>query len=126
MGEEMERLVSCKEMLHILDPDYLKASTLETVDRLISKIILPPEFSDPATDGEHANSDIIGIAHAIAVLIPLAAIEILRPALKAGKISIERIAEIAELPIFAVTVAMSDFWPDLHAHLVKRHPRIIA
>jgi len=126
MGEEMERLVCCKEMLHILDPDYLKAKTLEDVDQLISKIILPIEFANPWNDGQHANSDRIGIAHAIAVLMPLAATEILRPSLKAGKISIERIAEIAELPIFAVTLAMSDSWPDLHAKLIVRLPRVIA
>lgn len=126
MGEPMERLVCCKEMLHILDPDYLKANTIETVNRLISEIILPPDFTNFVNNGAHANSDMIGIAHAIAVLMPLAAIEILRPALKAGKISIERIAEIAELPIFAVSAAMSDPWPDFHAHLVKRYPQVIA
>ena len=35
MGEEMERLVCCKEMLHILHPDYLKSNTLKTVNQLI-------------------------------------------------------------------------------------------
>ncbi len=123
LGEEYERLVCCKEMLHILDPDYLKAKTLEAVNILVSKIILPPEFVDPPNDGAHVTSDSVGLAHAIAVRLPLAAIELLRPAFREGKISIEKIAELAELPPFAVTIAMSDFWLPIHAALVKRHER---
>jgi hypothetical protein len=119
----MERLVCCKEMLHILDPEYVKSKTVAQVEDLISQIILPPEFSDPQTAGIDSNWDMIGIAHAIAVLMPMAAIEILRPALVAGHISIVEIAEIAELPLFAVSVAMGDRWPTIHAGLVKRFER---
>jgi hypothetical protein len=125
MGEEMERLVCCKEMLHILDPEFLKARTVETVDRLISEIILPPDVTNLMNDGAHTSLDRVGIWHAVAVLMPLAAVEILRPSLKAGKLSIERIAEIAELPLFAVAVAMSDSWPSLHAQMINRHERVI-
>jgi hypothetical protein len=123
LGEEMERLVCCKEMLHILDPDYVKSRTIEDVETLISQIILPPEFSDPQDADLHTNWDKIGIAHAIAVLMPMTAIEILRPALEAKKITVEEIAEIAELPLFAVNVAMSERWRAIHAALVKRFER---
>jgi hypothetical protein len=113
------------QMLHILDPDHLKAQTVETVDRLISEIILPPDVTNLMNDGVHTSWDRVGIWHAVAVLMPLAAVEILRPPLKAGRISIERIAEIAELPLFAVAVAMSDAWPNLHSQIVKKYERIV-
>jgi hypothetical protein len=123
MGEEMERLVCCKEMLHILDPDYLKSSTLKNVNQIIAEIILPADFPQLLNNGPHTNYDILSLWHAVAVLMPLACINLLRPALKEGKISIERIAEMAEVPLFAVGVAMNDAWPDFHAHLIRRHER---
>ena len=126
MGHEVERLVCCKEMLHILDPEYLQTRSIEAVDRLISEIILPPELSNMLKNGVQSNFDMIGITHAIAVLMPLAAIEIFRPIYKAGRITIEEIAKLAELPIFAINFAMSDVWPDLHAKLVYRFPRVVA
>lgn len=126
MGSEMERLVCCKEMLHILDPDHLKTRTLRDVDRLISEIVLPPELQNFANNGGHTNLDIISMTHAIAILMPLAVVDLLRPPFKAGKISIEEIAARADLPIFAVSFAMDDTWPKFHANLVHRFPQIVA
>jgi hypothetical protein len=97
-------------MLHILDPDYLKSRTVGEVELLISKIILPPDYAERVNkEDAHTHWDRVVMAHATAVLLPLAAIDILRPAFKAGTITLEKIAELAERPAFAVTLAMSDF-----------------
>ena len=39
---EWQRLVCCKELLHILDPDQYKTATPEKAKWLIEKIALPP------------------------------------------------------------------------------------
>jgi hypothetical protein len=79
LGHEMERLVCCKELLHLLDPIDCRATQKDEVEKLIEKIILPPELVDPFTDGIHASTDRIAIIHAVAVLFPLAAQNILLP-----------------------------------------------
>jgi len=114
IGEEWERLVCTKELLHILDPDYVKTMTYEAVETLISKMILPPEFIDFANDGPHVNHDRITVAYAIAALFPMAARDLMLPVLKDGKRTLSWIAQLAELPEFAVQLVMSDIWPGIH------------
>lgn len=124
-GDEMERLVCCKEMLHILDPIEFKAKELADVDKLISDIILAPDAQGFANNGHHAIWDKVTILHAIAILMPLACVELFRPTYKAGKISLQRVAEIAEIPAFAVAIAMHDEWSLWHARLIRKPERHI-
>ena len=121
MGHEMERLVCCKELLHILDQNYMKVSTPSAVVDLIEKIILPPELVDPFADGIHTNSDRVAILHALAVLFPLSARAILLPPFKDGKLSAQKIAEIAELPVYYIQLVLNDGWLHIHKLLASIH-----
>lgn len=115
---EMIRLVSCKEMLHLLDPKSCLTSSVEEIDYLISKIALPQNLVDP-TDGHQVLTDRMVIILALAVLFPMRAREILLPAYVAGKISLERIADDAELPPEYVATVLHDSWPDAISAVLK-------
>jgi len=53
---EWQRLVVCKELLHILDADSVRVSTPAAIHHLINRIVLPPDLSEPAKDGTRMTS----------------------------------------------------------------------
>jgi hypothetical protein len=61
---------------------------------LVEKIILPPDMIDPITDGEHAASDRLAVLHAVAVLFPITAREILMPAYASKKLTPADISDL--------------------------------
>ncbi len=117
-GHEMERLVSCKELLHILDPKSCRASSPEAVHALINKIALRADLVEPFAPNDHA-SDRVAVLEALAVLFPLAARNYLVPYYKADEISLAEIADRAELPESYVAYALSDAWPEIHRILLE-------
>lgn len=112
LPNQERRLVECKELLHILDPDWALVSKRSDIETLIEKIVIPPDLQDPFGDGEHANSDRIAMLHAVAVLFPWATRALLLPVV--DKIGIQRIAdEIVDLPARYVATVMSDQWAEV-------------
>jgi len=117
MSDDWHRLVCCKELLHLLDPIETRVSRPEDIDKLIEKIILPSDLQDPFTDGIHALTDRVAITYAAAVLFPMGARNILLP--HAGKkLSLPKIAQMAEIPIRYAYLVMSETWPEIHAMMV--------
>jgi hypothetical protein len=114
LPHEWQRLVCCKEMLHILDPMETRVTKPEDIESLIQKIILPADLQDPFSDGIHALTDRIAITYAAAVLFPLAARDLL-----VGKMPLPKIAELLEIPLRYAALIMSDGWPDVHKLLIK-------
>lgn len=114
-----QRLIACKELLHVLDPDWALTNTIGDIERLAEKIGLPPEMQDPQGDGLDANVDRLAEWRAAALLLPLAARDLLMPAYKEGKISLAQIAILADIPRKYVAFVMMDTWPSVHALLVK-------
>lgn len=117
MPNEWQRLVCCKEMLHILDTKG--TNTPEDIEQLIEKIILPPDLQDPFTDGAHANTDRVAVTFATAVLFPFAARQILMPVYEAGKLPLPAIADKMEIPLRSAALVMSDVWPEIHKLLIR-------
>lgn len=114
MGHEWERLVCCKEVLHVLEPAEQRCGKPDEVDLLIEKIILPADLVDPFTDGLHAATDRAALIYAVATLFPLAARNILMPKYSNGKLTLADIEDIAELPARYVAIVMSAVWKDIH------------
>jgi hypothetical protein len=117
-GHEMERLVACKELLHVLDPQKCRVASAEKVYALISKMALRADLIEPFSQKDHA-SDRVAALEALAVLFPLAARNYLLPFHNAGELSLAEIAELAELPESYVAYALSDAWPDIHEVLLR-------
>lgn len=118
MPHDWQRLVCCKELLHILDPVHTRVTKPEEIEKLVEKIVLPSDLQDVFNDGIHALTDRVAITYAAAVLFPLAARQILLDRYSEGKLKIAEIAKIAELPPRYAAVVMSELWPSIHAILV--------
>jgi hypothetical protein len=121
LSKPEKRLIECKELLHILDPDWSLVSTEAAIHALIEKIVISPELQDPFGDGmEHANSDRVAMLHAVAVLFPWEVRQTLLPAFSRGLITTKLIAEqIADLPEKYVATVMSDGWPNIYSTMTR-------
>ncbi|HTK35669.1 MAG TPA: hypothetical protein VL358_10355 [Caulobacteraceae bacterium] len=119
LTDDWARLVCCKELLHILDPEHWRASSPEDVERLTAKIVLPPEYQDGLNDGLPTVSDRIGILQAMAVLFPWASREILVKARMAGRVSPSEVARLVDLPQRYTDLVMSEMWPSMYQSLIK-------
>jgi len=115
-----KRLVQCKELLHLLDPEWSYVDTKQKVRALIQRIIIPPELQDPYDDGmAHANSDRVAMLHAVAVLFPWQVRQLLMPHYP-GVFSAKHIAtEIVDLPEKYIVTVMSETWAEIHTILVR-------
>jgi hypothetical protein len=114
LTDQERRLIECKELLHILDPDWALVNKNRAIEELIEKIIIPPEFQDPfGDDMAHANSDRVAELHAVAVLFPWATRQLLL--LKVSQIGIQKIADdIVDLPPKHVATVMSEKWAEIY------------
>lgn len=110
VDEAEVRLVCCKEILHAIEDESLSASSPEAVSNLIDRISAPlelhPFFNSDA-------SDKVGLLAAVAILLPLESLSILRPMFEAGEKTAEDIASMAKVPLDYVKVALHPQWPQV-------------
>ena len=102
------RLVCCKEILHIFDSDAETARSLEAVDGLIESIVIPPDV-----DVRLANStwsDHLGCLHALMILLPRGALDILKEKIVSGELSVADVARLADIPDTYARLALSPVW----------------
>lgn len=119
MSREWHRLVCCKELMHILDPDGHKATTPEQIHYNAERIGLPSELRDISADGRITNSDRIAEFYALGILFPLAARDVLMNHYENGKISIDDIARLYDLPKRKAAIVMTPLWADIHSMLLE-------
>ena len=79
----------------------------EDIERLVEKIVLPSDLQDPFSDGIHALTDRVAITYAAAVLFPFGARQILMEPFTDNKLSLAKIADMAELPPRYAALVMS-------------------
>jgi hypothetical protein len=117
-----KRLIECKELLHILDPDWVLVNSSQAIHELIEKIVIAPELQDPFGDGmRHTNSDRVAMIHALAVLFPWEARQALLPKMAPdGPLTTKRIAEeLVDLPEKYVATVMSEGWEGIYKIMVE-------
>lgn len=114
-----QRMVCCKELVHLLDPNDAYTSNPDAIDKLASTIGLPPEQQNPMADGFAANVDRLAEFRAAAILLPKAARDLLVEAHKSNKLSLQDIARMADMPTRYVGILMSDVWDAVHAMLTR-------
>ena len=116
-GADWINLVVAKELIHILDA--ARCSTKEEYEKLRKSLALPNDLKNMLSSPDFALMDKLGSIPAAAILLPLAARELLLPAYEAKVLTDEIIAELAVIPIQHVRSVMSSDWPDVHAILVN-------
>jgi hypothetical protein len=109
---EWQNMVCAKELLHILDAACV--SSKEQFEKLTQRLSLPDEMRHLMEDPDFALVDKFGTAPACALLLPMAARNIVLPAYKAGVFTAADIAKQAEMPVEHVRTVMSDDWPTLY------------
>lgn len=114
MGEEdwyWKRLVAVKELLHLADCETLRAESREAVDVIFHKFALPPELRFSPKAGNNTRSflnDATRFYLALAVLVPKACRELLRPLYVNETLRDHDIAEFAQIPERYVSEVMSE------------------
>jgi hypothetical protein len=109
---EWQNLVCAKELLHILDGACV--TTREAFHKLTQRLTLPDDLQHLLDDPDFAVLDKLGTAPACALLLPLAAREVLLPAYRRGLVTEAEIARQAVMPVEHVRTVMSDIWPAVY------------
>lgn len=104
--DSFRRCVCCKEILHALDTEETTAHSNQAVEQLIDSIVIPPSSGIASS----VASDHNGMLYALLILLPRDALAILRPKYKAGEISVEDVARLADIPDSYARLALSDTW----------------
>lgn len=117
---DWQRLVCCKELLHLLDAEGNRVRTKEEIDHQIQRMVLPNEFQEMELDGSRVITDKIAIYFAVAVLFPFASREMLLPYYNDGRLTSEDIARMADIPERYALLVMSDTWPAIHSILLGK------
>jgi len=117
-SSDWQRIVCCKEIIHLLDPDNSFSHTREQQNALAEKIGLPLHLQDPTKAPIDVNIDLVAEYIATAVLLPIASREAFMEPLRLKKISIDDIALIADIPSRYVSIVMSSTWPGVHEKLL--------
>ena len=108
-SEGLQRLVTVKEMLHILDPHEATSPTKEAVDKLIKDLIVEGIGKKM---GLPAHFDKNGLLHALCILVPRDWLDIVRPAYREDK-TLDEIADEARITKPFAQIAMTDEWRDV-------------
>lgn len=114
---EWQRLVCCKELLHLMDPAGYKTNTPEHVKEQIERIALPPGMESIKTDGMRVWGDRLADLQAVALLFPMEARRVL--VANADKIGPENIARLARLPEKYVRWVMSPQWDEMYPTILQ-------
>jgi len=119
-SKDWQRMICCKELLHLIDPAWLCTNEAAAIDKLADEIGLPPEMQDPFNEMAETNVDRVAELRAAALLLPLEARNIFRPYYDAGKLSIDDIARQADIPRKYAGIVMHPAWDDIYATMTRR------
>ena len=116
---ESQRLVTCKELIHILDAEAARVREADAIRHLIERIVLPPDFLELKKDGIGAINDKLAIYQAVAILFPFAMRQLLKSKVEEGLISAKDIANIISIPERFVLIVLNDAWDRFYQALLS-------
>lgn len=116
-SEAWQRLVCCKELIHILDSSAVTTRTPEDVTRLAEKLADKSQKFGGADDLQWL-FDEMAQYQALAILFPFSLREEVMDVYKAGKLSAAKLAAAVQLEEEHVILVMSDRWKLLRETLL--------
>jgi hypothetical protein len=111
-GLDWQNMTCAKELIHILDAACVTSKA--AFDKLTQSLALPDDLRYLLKDPDFALVDKWGTAPACALLLPLAARELLLPAYDSRILTPSEIAKLAGMPTEHVRTVMSPSWPAIH------------
>lgn len=118
-SKDWQRMICAKELFHLLDPDWALTGDPAAIDKLASEIGLPPEMQNPLEDGMETNIDRLAEWRAAAILLPMAARDVLKPFYDNGPLTLADIARQADIPSKYAGLVMHDSWGAIYALLTR-------
>jgi len=112
-----QRLVCCKELLHLFDTEGAKSASSAHISDLISNMCLGSVSQGADDNIIQTFTDHAMVFYAMAILLPLRARELMMSDYKSGKLTVDTISDWADIPIEAVQIVMSDAWLGLYGIL---------
>lgn len=113
----LQRLVVCKELIHILDPDCFLTKTPTDVTSLVIDVSGPKDLRE--TESDQARHDRLAITMAVGILFPLSIREQFINAYKNKKISSAILAKKVGIPDRYIDRVMQDKWPDFYKQTLR-------
>ena len=115
---EWQRLVVCKELVHLFDDTAALTRSQDELDHLMKMIAISPELQFQKNDGFKVQIDKIATLYAVCILFPKTARDALIEPYQQGLISAEDIGRIAEIPEKYIPLVMLDEWNALYEELM--------
>jgi hypothetical protein len=112
---EWQRLICCKELIHVCDGHNAMTNTPEEVDALVEKLLGPLSTDDFGVADFMASVDKIALYQAMAVLFPAAARDEARAQIEAGAATVEAIAAWTQLPVEVARLVLADDWLEIYS-----------
>lgn len=114
-----QRVVCCKELVHIFDRKEERTNTPEHVVELAEKILGPMSSEDFGFGDVMALKDKIALYQSLPLLFSNAARDAAISAISAGRKTEKSVAEAAALPVSLVKLMLSDEWPAIAEEFLK-------
>ena len=115
---EWQRIVCCKEMMHIFDSDLERTDTKEEVPEFLDKILGPLSTDDYGVADFMAAKDKVAMYQCLPLLLPSAAIQIARQAVADEILTIEDVARKASMPASLVGIMLEKEWDTLNGIVI--------
>lgn len=112
-----QRVVCCKEMIHIFDDEIGKTDTAEDVDGLLEKILGPLSTEDYGIVDFQATLDKLALYQCLALLFPAAARQDALTAIERGTETVNSVSKQANLPTSLTALILQDDWPRIVENL---------
>ena len=114
---EWQRLVCCKELMHLFDSDLERTDNEEEVPSFLDKLLGPMSTDDFGLADFMASKDKMATYQCLPLLMPHAALQVARQAVHDGRKTPEEIAEWAKIPVRFVRLMLAEHWETLNGAL---------
>lgn len=114
---EWQRVICCKEMIHLFDSELERTDTPDEVPEFLDKLLGPLSNDSYGVTDIMASKDRLALYQCLPLLLPKAALEIARSAVSNGEKTTEEIAEWAGMPLDLVTLMLDQQWDTLNGAL---------
>jgi hypothetical protein len=112
-----QRVTCCKEMVHLFDSDLERTDKSDEVVDLIGRLLSRLSTDDFGVVDLMASKDKLALYYCLPLLLPKAALLVARDAVKAGTLTVKKVAEDACMPIGLVRLMLNEEWDTLNGHL---------
>ncbi len=113
-----QRVICCKEMMHIFDSELEKTDTEEEIPDFLDKLLGPLSTDDFGLADFMAAKDKVALYQCLPLLFPNAALKIAREAVQQGIKTPQEVADWAKLPLKLVELMLEEEWDTINGALI--------